>query len=141
MLEPLVRRVGEIEVANVPVGQGAILSFSIGLARGLSGIAAGLGLPAPAASAAVSWAAGNLRFISNLLGPTLSKALSATAMAVAVNQVVDLQNMAYQLVQRVSSMLGGPQLAALPHSSPTKVSAELPQVVGSSVARKIGAIK
>lgn len=125
-IESLASRVEEFDVAQVPVGKSALLLTGLGLNEALVPVVSALlrGIPL---SSLIS--GGGLAFLARLgpvkriLGPTMSNVLMATAIAVGIDNEIDMTGKVRALVSSIvpgagAATSGVPAQTAGAESSP-----------------------
>lgn len=98
-LERLSSRIGEIKVGNVAVGQSFLLLAGLGINDALVPLLSAY-LKVPALSGAILSVIASLPAVRRIVGPTLSDVLSATAIAVGLNEQ-------FQIRERTQSFVSG----------------------------------
>jgi len=123
-IEKGVSRIGKIKVANVPLGQSILLLAGLGISEALVPLLTPF-LKVPALSGGALSVVVKLPIVSRLIGPTLSDVLSATSIAVGLDQTLNIraraQSFVAGLVGRVGVKTAGVK-AALAGPAPARVS-------------------
>ena len=123
-IEKGVSKIGKIKVANVPLGQSILLLAGLGISEALVPLLTPF-LKVPALSGGALSVVVKLPIVSRLIGPTLSDVLSATSIAVGLDQTLNIRERAKGLVAglvgRVGVKTAGVR-AALAGPAPARVS-------------------
>lgn len=123
-IEKGISRIGKIKVANVPVGQSILLLAGLGMSEALVPLLTPF-LKIPALSGGALSVIVKLPMVSRLIGPTLSDVLSATSIAVGLDQTLNIRERAKGLVSGLVGRLGvktAGARAALSGPAPERVS-------------------
>lgn len=124
-IESGVSRIGKIKVANIPLGQSILLLAGLGISEALIPLLTPF-LKVPALSGGALSVIVKLPMISRIIGPTLSDVLSATSIAVGLDQSLLIRERANRLVSGLVGKIGvktaGIALRGTPTSSPARVS-------------------
>ena len=131
-IESGVSRIGKIKVANVPLGQSILLLAGLGISEALVPLLTPL-LKIPALSGAALSVVVKLPVVSRLIGHTMSDVLSATSVAVGLDQTLRIRERAQGLVSSLVGRIGvrtqGAR-AALSGASPAPARVSLGQDFG-----------
>jgi len=123
-IESGVSRIGKIKVANVPLGQSILLLAGLGISEALVPLLTPF-LKIPALSGGALSVIVKLPMVSRIIGPTLSDVLSATSIAVGLDQTLRIRERAQSLVSGLVGRLGVKTAgvrAALAGPAPARVS-------------------
>ena len=122
-IESGVSRIGKIKVANVPLGQSILLLAGLGISEALIPLLTPF-LKIPALSGGALSVVVKLPIVSRLIGPTLSDVLSATSIAVGLDQTLNIRERAKGLVSGLVGRVGlkGARATALAGPAPARVS-------------------
>jgi len=104
-IESGVSRIGKIKVANVPLGQSILLLAGLGISEALVPLLTPF-LKIPALSGGALSVIVKLPMVSRIIGPTLSDVLSATSIAVGLDQTLRIRERAQGLVSGLVGRLG-----------------------------------
>jgi len=108
-IERIAGKVGAFKVADVPVGQAALLLTGLGLSEGLLPLLTPM-LKQPVLSGAALAVIARLPIVKRILGTTISDVLMATAMAVGLDQQINIrgrmQGYVASLVGRITPTAG-----------------------------------
>ena len=104
-IEKGVSRVGKIKVANIPLGQSILLLAGLGISEALIPLLTPF-LKIPALSGGALSVVVKLPMVSRLIGPTMSDVLSATSIAVGLDQTLQIRERAKGLVSGLVGRLG-----------------------------------
>ena len=123
-IEKGVSKIGKIKVANVPLGQSILLLAGLGISEALVPLLTPF-LKVPALSGGALSVVVKLPIVSRLIGPTLSDVLSATSIAVGLDQTLNIRERAKGLVAGLVGRVGVKTQgvrAALAGPAPARVS-------------------
>jgi len=104
-IERGVSRIGEIKVANIPIGQSILLLAGLGISDVLVPVGTRF-LKMPILSGAAWSVIMKLPVVSRLIGPTLSDVLSATSVATGIDSQFQIRARAQGLVSGLVSRAG-----------------------------------
>ena len=104
-IESGVSRIGKIKVANIPLGQSILLLAGLGISEALVPLLTPY-LKIPVLSGGALSVVAKLPIVSRLIGPTMSDVLSATSIAVGLDQTLRIRERAQGLVSGLVGKLG-----------------------------------
>lgn len=133
-VESLAAKVDRFEVAQIPVGKAALLLTGLGLNQALVPVLAGLlkGIPLSSLISGGGLAVlARLGIVKRVIGPTMSNVLMATAIAVGVDQEVDLSGKVQALVSRI---IPGAVTAGVPATTAGVEGSSTPTALGQAPA-------